>query len=163
MIVIVLLLNILFYFAGFPAHPVHVSMCNLEFTDKASIIAVKLFSDDFGTVLKNKYGDDFVLTRANEEPYRKHISDYVGSNLKLTLNRNKSVVLEYDYSETNEGAIWIYFKADKPVKGTSLKIVNTLMLDLYEDQTNLVIMNQGGKQRGFQFTNQVRELEIELK
>jgi hypothetical protein len=162
----VLAFFIFFFFtagSAMRAHPVHVSVCNIELTKNESIIAVKLFSDDFGTVLQNKYNQDFVLSKADEKPYRDYIINYVGSNLKITFNRNKSLMFEYDYSEVNEGAIWIYFKADRLNSTEKMKVVNTLMLDLYEDQTNLLIINHEGKQDGFRFNNQVRELEIDLK
>ena len=155
-----------FFTASFvmAAHPVHVSVCSIEFSKNGSIMAVKLFSDDFGTVLQNNYNDEFVLSKANEKPYRDYIINYVNSNLKITFNRNKSLKFEYDYSEINDdGAIWIYFKAGKPNPAEKMKIVNTLMLDLYEDQTNLLIINQNGKQDGFRFNYKVRELEIDLK
>ena len=145
------------------AHPVHVSVCNLEFTRNGSIMSVKLFSDDFGTVLQNNYNEEFVLSKADEKPYRDYIFNYVSSHLKVTLNRNRSLKFEYDYSEVNDGAIWVYFKADKLSSAEKIKIVNTLMLDLYEDQTNLLIINQNGKQDGFRFNYKVRELEIDLK
>ena len=144
-------------------HPIHVSMCNIEITDEQSIMAVKLFSDDFEKVIKNKYKDDFVLSMADKEPYRKYISDYVNSNLKLTLNRKKPINLLYDYSEMNELSIWLYFKIDRLNSESSLIISNSLMLDLYEDQTNLLIINYKGKQSGYKFNLRVKEVEIELK
>jgi hypothetical protein len=145
------------------AHPVHVSVCNIEFNIKGSTITIKLFSDDFGTVLRNKFNEEFVPSRADEKPFRDYIANYVNSNLKITINRNRSLLFNYDYSEVNEGAIWLYFKTDKLYPVEKIKVENTLMLDLYEDQTNLVIVNFNGKQEGFRYNYKVRELDIDLK
>lgn len=159
-------LNILFILTGcfeLFAHPVHVSVCNLEFTDKESIVAIKLFSDDFGTVLKNKYHEDIDLSQADEEPYRNYITNYVKSNFKIISKSNKLVKFVYDYSETDKINIWLYFKVDKFNSSKKIKIINTLMLDLYEDQTNLFIINQGGVQNGYRFNIQLTEIDISLK
>jgi hypothetical protein len=166
MFVKVLVLIILFFYAestGIAAHPIHVSICNIEFNKKESIIAVKLFSDDFGTVLKNNYHEEIVLSKADEEPYRNYIANYVNSNLNIIFKGNKILKFVYDYSEIDEINIWLYFKFDGYNSLKNIKIINTLMLDLYEDQTNLLIINHNGKQDGFRFNNKVRELDIDLK
>ncbi len=161
-----LVLILLFFCAGsigIKAHPVHVSVCNSGLNKTGSIITIKLFSDDFGTVLQNRFKEEFVPSRADEKPFRDYISNYISSHLRITLNRNRSLLFNYDYSEVNEGAIWLYFKVDKIVSSEKMKVVNTLMLDLYEDQTNLLIINFNGKQDGFRFNYKVRELDIDLK
>lgn len=162
-VLVLFILNLFAVSSAMTAHPVHLSVCNIEFTKNESIIALKLYSDDFGTVLQNKYNEEFVLSKADEKPYRDYIISYVSSHLKITFNRNKSLIFNYDYSEVNEGAIWLYFKADNFKSAEKMKIENTLMLDLYEDQTNLLIINNEGKQNGFRFNYQVREHEISLK
>ena len=158
----ILFLHILLIW-GYLLHPIHVSMCNIEITDKQSIMAIKLFSDDFEKVIENKYKDDFVLSMADKEPYRKYISDYVNSNFKLIVDRKNSIKFLYDYSEMNELSIWLYFKIESLNSESSLTITNSLMLDLYEDQTNLMIINYKGKQNGYKFNIRVKEVEIELK
>jgi len=160
-----ILITVLFFLVntGLIAHPVHVSVCNLELKDKESVIAVKLFSDDFGTVLKNNYHEDIVLSEADKYPLRDFISDYVSSNLRILSNGRKPVKFIYDYSEYDDTNIWLYFRMRKPVSLKKLRIINTLMLDLYDDQTNLLIVNNEGKQEGFSFNIHTTEADINLR
>jgi hypothetical protein len=156
----------MFFYSGsieILAHPVHVSVCNIELNTKESIITIKLYADDFQTLLQNKYNKEFVPSRADEKPFSDYIANYIISNLKITLNRNRSLLFNYDYSEFNEEAIWLYFKINKMYPFEKVKVENTLMLDLYDDQTNLVIVSYNGKQEGFRFNYKVRELDIDLK
>lgn len=159
----IILLKALIFFTGYFAHPVHVSMCNLEFNTKESVIAVKLFSDDFETVLENNFHSDIVLPKSDEEPNRKYITEYINTNLQLFINNKGPLTLSYDYSEKDSLSIWLYFKTDILPSSGPLKIVNTLMLDLWEDQTNLLIVNHNGEQKGLEFNDHITELEIVLK
>jgi len=45
----------------------------------------------------------------------------------------------------------------------SVKVGNTMLMDLYEDQKNLVIVTCGGEERGFSFDYHIREVVISLK
>ncbi len=161
-----LVLILIFIIAGTisaDAHPVHVSVCSIEFSQKESIISIKLYKDDFGTVIQNKYNEEFVLSKSEENPYRDYIINYVNSNLQLLVKNNKPLKFTFDYSEIDEVSIWLYFRINKVIHADSLRIINTLMLDLYEDQTNLLIINHQGKQDGFRFTYQNRQLDIGLR
>jgi hypothetical protein len=162
----ILLSGIIFLFAGsisIFAHPIHVSVCNIEFSQQKSIISIKLYSDDFSIVIQNNFNETFTHLKADESPYRDYISDYVNSNLQVFVNNRRPLKFVYDYSETDHEAIWLYFKVNKVNMSDDIKIINTLMLDLYEDQTNLMIINYEGKQDGFRFNNFTRELDIQLK
>jgi len=165
-----LIAGILFFFTGnmlVSAHPVHVSVCNIEFSGKESIVSIRLFSDDFGMVIHDNFNEELILSRADENPYRDCITNYINSNLQLFTGGNERLKLIYDYSEndgeTDGASIWLYFRIDYMNLSDNLKITNTLMLDLYKDQTNLLIINYEGKQDGFRFNYLTRELDIELQ
>jgi ABC-type microcin C transport system permease subunit YejE len=161
----ILLVYLLFTFTGITnsaMHPIHVSVCNLELNDKENIVSLKLFKDDFALALKNKYQLDIPMEKADEKINSKIISNYVNSCLQIELNKNKNLSLDYYYSEINEDAIWIYFKTENIYNATKLKIKNVLMLDIWDDQTNLLIINWKGKENGYRFDRHKVEIEIDL-
>lgn len=143
-------------------HPVHVSICNLELNNIENTVSVKLFKDDFALVLKNKYQTDFPMENADDKQNSQYISKYINSCLQIEPNNGKIINLDYKYSEINEDAIWFHFQAEKINKVTKLSIKNTLMLDLWDDQTNLLIISWQGKENGYRFDRNEDHIEIDL-
>ena len=66
--------------------------------------------------------------------------------------------------EQNDDSIWLYYhgKFDQQVPDT-ITLLNTLLLDVFEDQTNLVILTAGGDEKGVRFDYRTREMKIGLK
>jgi hypothetical protein len=143
-------------------HPIHVSICNLELNNSENKVSLKLFKDDFALVLKNKYQTDFPMEQADDKQNHQYISKYINSCLQIEPGNGKILNLDYKYSEINEDAIWFHFQAEKINNATKLRIKNTLMLDLWDDQTNLLIISWQGKENGYRFNRDENHIEIEL-
>jgi hypothetical protein len=145
------------------AHPVHVSVCNLEFDSKGLIMSVKIFQDDLLLAIKTDKRKDIDRLEISEEKNLPFIYNYVRDNIQIGLKKNENLELKYYKFEINEDAIWLYYRIEGLKTGKELYITNTLMLDLYHDQTNLVILNYMGKQNGYRFNYNNREQDIDLK
>jgi len=160
-----LLINLLIWISGalIPAfHPVHVSVCNLEMKDNECSISIKLFKDDFTLAIKNTCNADIQMEKADEIANYQIISKYINTCLQLELNSDKILKLEFISSEINEDAIWVNFKTESYNSNLKLTIRNTLMLDLWDDQTNLMIIKHNGKETGYMFNKRNVEIEIDL-
>ena len=146
-----------------PAHPVHISVCNLEFDQEGLTIAVKLFQDDLLLAIQTEKRKEIDLADIEEEKNLQIMADYVEDNIHIGLNKNENLKLNYYQYEINEEAIWFYFNIKGLKTGKKLYITNTLMVELYHDQTNLVILNFLGNQNGYRFNYYTREQDIDLK
>jgi len=160
------LIFILFVFfssmAGPAYHPIHVSVCNVELNGTENIVSVKLFKDDFALALKNNYQISIPMDRANEKTHSEIISKYINSCFQIESGQGKTLKLVFKTTEINEEAIWVYFNAENFTNLAKLRVKNTLMLDLWDDQTNLVILNWKGKETGYRFNRREVEIEIDL-
>ena len=158
------LLFFLFVFISFfaIAHPVHVSVCNLEIENKRLILAVKIFSDDFQLALQHNYGALIELEKLTAPENKAVIDKYINAALQIYLNKKEPLRLSYSNTEMNEEAIWLFYSIDTD-KIKKLVIQNKLLLDIYLDQTNLVIINYDGKQNGYRFNAKHFEKTIDLK
>jgi len=144
------------------AHPVHVSICNLEIEQERITIAVKLFKDDFQLALQHNYGNIIETDDLTAPVYKNLLDKYINDALLIVMNKRDSVRFTYNKTEMNEEAIWLYYSTEyKNLK--KLMIRNALLLDIYLDQTNLVIINHKGKQNGYRFNYKHFEQIIELK
>lgn len=144
------------------AHPIHVSVCNVEIEKEEITIAIKLFSDDFQLALYHNYGKEIPVEDLILPENKELVDRYVGDAIQIILNKKDSVRFNYRNADMNEEAIWLYYSA-KMSNVKKLQIVNSLLLDIYLDQTNLLIINYMGKQNGFRFNSRHREEFIDLK
>jgi hypothetical protein len=153
---------LLIFFVESSAHPVHVSVSNLEFTEKDPVVAIKLFKDDLQLAIYHNYAVEIPLDEIGNDSHNDIILKYLSDKFIIKLNKNKKLRLEYENSEVNDEAIWLYFKAEKLPDLNKVTILNSIFLDIYYDQTNLLIMNYSGKQKGYKFDLKVTEMEISL-
>jgi len=139
-------------------HPVHFSYTNVEYIkdEKQFKILFKIFADDFDKIIFKKYG--FKLGFENKKSpknYKKIIKKYINENFKIFINNEEKSVLKYDFHKFKDGEPTFYLYFTSKYKGNikSVKIRNSLMLDLYLDQKNLLIFNYGKIQKAIKFDN----------
>ena len=132
------------------AHPVHVSVCNIEFENNKMILSLKLFKDDFQLAIEHNFAKFILLENADNEQEKKMIEDYVENMFFIVVNKKDTLELDYKNSELNDEAIWLNYESEVP-DFKKLYINNSIFLDIYIDQTNLVIINYNGKQNGYRF------------
>jgi len=161
-----LLLTILFS-ALLAAHPIHVSVTSLEInTEKDTIfISQKMYTDDFDLLFYHLYekiikplpGKDFSqneLSLINGYMKDAFVVEYGSTRLPLG----------YIRKDQDEESIWLYYTCPIPSNNIkSLMLTNSLLLQLFEDQTNLVIVTYKGADTGYTFNYNSWKSEIRLK
>jgi hypothetical protein len=134
----------------------------MDLNENENIVAIKIFKEDFALALKNNFQVVVPMENADEKLNSDIITRYVNSCLQIELNKSKILKLEYKSSEINEDAIWIYFRMGKIENSTNLRIKNSLLVDLWDDQTNLLIINWKGNENGYRFNRNDMQIEIDL-
>ena len=127
-------------------HPVHISYTNIEFNQKTNKFEIlfKLFVDDFSRILNNKYGKNLDLKSISQSKVcRETVEKYIFEHFKLIINgKDKTKAdLKMEKMETKDVAIWLYFSFSVKGNCNTFDIYNSLMNDLYQDQTNLLIFS----------------------
>ncbi|MCF6242326.1 MAG: hypothetical protein L3J74_13380 [Bacteroidales bacterium] len=139
-------------------HPVHVSYTNVEYDAKTKEFKMlfKIFVDDFDKILHQKYGVNLELQAGKKKNgYQEYVSKYLLEHFKILVN-NKDITrnkLKFSHSEIREKAIWLYYNCKYNGKSANFEIKNSLMTDLYRDQTNLLIFTYLDNQIALRFTN----------
>ena len=144
------------------AHPVHVSVCNFDFGTNGLEVSVKLFRDDLSLAIdfENGIKTDLMVFDTNEK--EEIVCSYIRSKMKIYLNENDELKLEYKGYTLKEDAVWMNFYAVTPQNINNLKVKNTMLVDSFPDQTNLLIVSFPGQQRGYQFDHDVHVIEPKL-
>lgn len=136
------------------AHPVHLSVSNISISDQHDSIAIsiKCFTDDLNAATFQHLTNinKTVEQNSNNPPATKHIITYVKNNFIIHLNGIPHPLLNITI-ETDMETIRLkaFIFAEKEVN--SIEIDNTLILNLYPDQTNMLVYSYGNKQQGIMF------------
>ena len=147
-------------------HPVHVSVTNVDLEPETGMInvSVKLFSDDFEDLILRKYGVQMSITlQENPEKHIAAINRYIGDALQFTINGGQEIEMDFSGSELNHEAIWLSYMGVSGQRIRKMEVRNELMLDKFEDQTNLMIVSYGDQQNGYRLNNKNTELSFNIK
>lgn len=148
-------------------HPLHISLTNIEYNKKLNTFDVtfKLFADDFENIIFKKYDVSLNLGKTDErEDLMDYVERYIRLHFQMTFNGedNKALKMKYLRREMSENAIWFYFSVKAERQLSSVRIVNSLMYDLFEDQKNLVIFTYGDIQKGYDLCYKDDEIVVDL-
>jgi len=144
-------------------HPVHVSLLNIDLYPETGRIEIvfKLFSDDFEHLIMNKYNVGLdIINRVDPGDKTEFINKYINEAFELRINGTKIDGWEYTGNQMDEQSIWLYYKNSWPGNMKEVSVTDSVMMDYYEDQTNMVIVSWPGKQNGYCLNNKEREITL---
>ena len=157
------MINYLFFLSAiifFPFHDFHITHTTVHYNDKSLSleITIKVAIEDLEKSIKNKYSTKLDGLENNQEnkPQEKLIIEYFKNNLTLSADK---YAMEYrwvgkEFSD-NLHDIYLYFEVpnyEKKENVKSITIKNTLFLDLYNYQTNIVLIELIDKKYNLTFT-----------
>ena len=101
-------------------------------------ISQKIFWDDLEIALSDYHDEpiDF-LNPANKEKLSKQIESYLQEQNMIWIE-DKTVMVNFIGYEVEEDAAWFYLESEKVNKPMSIKVKNSLMLENFSDQKNVV-------------------------
>jgi len=152
--VIFLLLAATVFIRDTSAHPIHVSVTNIDYVvDSGKIdLSVKLYSEDFQTLINHKYNTllNFTGQKRMTTKEQNAVVNYISENLSVMA---ASEVIDFKFTgwKTDHESVWLLFCAYCDVKSQVFTVRNTIFLDLFTDQVNLVILHAGDIQEGYDF------------
>lgn len=152
-----MLLALLLYVASFsvqdvsPLHDFHVSKCLIEHNpnSQALQISLHLFIDDLELALEQKgHKGLFICTPKEKENANKILTAYLARKLSLEINNEKRAFdfIGKEISDDLSG-VWCYLEITNVNELKALSVQNTLLLDVFDDQKNIVSLI-GPNQKG---------------
>ena len=130
-------------------HEFHLSLTEIDHNaeKKTLQIAVKLFTDDLTVALERSGKKKLNIGAQNEVPEANElIAAYLKQLLLLKVN-GKQVAFDYLGKEAEKDATWCYVEVKNVAKVQTLEVQNTLLLEAFDDQTNMVNLNINGRKK----------------
>ncbi|MCZ2101548.1 MAG: hypothetical protein LC107_08440 [Chitinophagales bacterium] len=134
-------------------HDFHVSRCEINYeTASGDIqIAAHIFVDDLENALKLSGYQHCALGTSKENAQSNAIIEqYLQSKLKIeTSNKKlKPILLGKELSD-DQMALWCYLEVTGIKEVNSLKIDNTILMELFNDQKNIIDFRVNNKKKHF--------------
>lgn len=129
-------------------HPIHLSICEIDYDQSRQALEIthRIFIDDLELSLQNKYHQqtlDITLPN-NGMTTDEMVRDYLQDHFQLAIN-GKDFSFDYLGHEVEGDIIYCYVEVTKVKKLKRIRVQNKILHELYNDQTNLVHVNHGGK------------------
>lgn len=147
-----------------PLHDFHSSVTQIDYNEKNKSleITVRLFTDDLCLALENAGAPKMELGTQSEPPSaNEHVAEYLKTHLSFSVN-GKTVEAKYLGKEAQLDATWCYLEIQKVGNVKKLEIENSIMLNEFDDQTNMVNLNIKGRKKSGLGRKGVTNLKFEF-
>ena len=159
----------LIFFESLQAHPLRLSLCEIEYVSNTRMISIhlKMFLTDVNeAIVFDPNSDELAFCQPNEslkanQLLLNYISRffYVKANGKIIPLEIKKKRLSGDGENT---ALWVYFENSKPLLLKSLEIKNTVFTDLFFDQNNIVYVHANGESKSIMLNKKTAIHQLEF-
>lgn len=156
---------VVFALSGYSAHPVYVSVIEVENNTKAQMLEIscKVFTDDFEKTLRATYKTHVDLL---DEKYRNEmnplVNKYLQSHLHFTLNEKPIAIKFLGYEQIEEG-IYCYFEAPNTAPVKSLKVFSDVMYDYIPQQMAIVHFINKGTRTSSKMVNPANQVTFTIQ
>ncbi|MCB0594398.1 MAG: hypothetical protein H6557_23245 [Lewinellaceae bacterium] len=148
-------------------HDFHVSKCLVEYNEgeQALQMSLHLFIDDLEEALRRQGADKlFICTQKEDEQAERYIYRYLQQHFRFEVN-GKEQNYAFIGKEVSEdlAAVWCYLEITGVSTLRILKVDNSILMDAFEDQKNLVSITGPGRKKGlllFQKGDTVKQAEF---
>ena len=130
-------------------HPLHVSTTEINFNakEKSLEVSCRIFTDDFENILAKKFNTKTDLSKASmHKDMDELIKKYLDTHLKYTVD-GKTVKANYIGFEIDHEATNVYLEIEGFNSFKNLSISNTILYDLFDDQMNILHVENLGTRK----------------
>lgn len=141
-------------------HPFYISVCQIDYNGDTDALEMsfRIFTDDLELALESMgTGRLHLGTEREAEKADEYIGRYLARHVELEVN-GLPVDAAFLGKEVDTDAIWCYVEIGGVTALHSLTIENTLLLETFEDQVNLVHVTANDRKKSLVFNRlQTRE------
>lgn len=128
-------------------HPLHISVTEIEFDekDKALEIMMRVFVDDLEVTMKDRLKQpELDILSPKGITVDQMMTEYLNEHFQLSLD-TKSQKIKYLGHEREDEAFIFYIEVSNVKKWKTIQVMNNMMMEVFEDQSNLVHVTVKGK------------------
>ena len=130
-------------------HPLHVSVTEINYDekDRALEIMMRVFADDLETAMRERHNiPDLDISNPRGKSLDDLAREYVSSAVAISLD-GKRQTLNYLGNERDGEAFIFYIEVPKVKKWKNVSVTNSILTEIFDDQSNLVHVTSGNTVR----------------
>lgn len=136
------LLALLMFFA-FDSADFYSSMTKVDYVEGSKTLK-------FTTKMNTNHISEALKINPNTAGFEAEVKKYVNSNFDVSVNGSPKT-LTFTGSQVNGESVWVYFEAGSVSDISSLKIRNSILINKFPSQVNLVNITYKGSQKTMNF------------
>ena len=144
-------------------HDFHTSITQMQYNAPAKSfeVSVRVFTDDLERALgKDNGGQKFTII--NKDKNDAAVERYVRKHFGLTTPKNQKKPCSYVGKENEADGTWVYLEVPCAEDVRGLSVQNDVLMDLFDDQTNLLNLTYLGSKKTLVFKPNAKIQRIEL-
>jgi len=128
-------------------HPLHISVTEIEYNEKAKALQIisRIFVDDLETAVRSQIGQPNldILNPGIGQTTEALVAAYLNEHLVIKLDDKVQKINLLGYEEENF-ALVCYIEIEKVESFRTIDVTNTVITEIYDDQSNLVHITYKG-------------------
>lgn len=130
-------------------HPFYVSICQIDHNPEAKSLELtfKIFTDDLEKALEAQGTGKLYLGDPREaQDADRYLYNYLKNQVVIVVNGDTAAI-RYVGKEVEMDVTWCYVEIAQVTEVKKITVTNRILLEIYEEQTNLVHVKAGGQQK----------------
>ena len=126
-------------------HKFYLSLTDIVYDQQKERLEITsdVFIDDFQNLLEKRYQRNFLLVEGDEFNYtKKFIKKYLADKFSIRLESNQKQV-KYLGKQYRDDKLRFYLYVNNVKPFDQIQITNKILMDLFEDQKNMIHVNNG--------------------
>lgn len=140
---------------GIALHPIHVSVTEIEFDEKSKALEImmRVFTDDLELSLRNRFDqpDLDIFDPRNARKVDEFMGQYLSERFAISLD-GKSMKANYLGHEQETDVHIFYIEVENVRKWQTIEVKNSIITEVYDDQSNLVHVIVGEEIKSLRLT-----------
>jgi hypothetical protein len=137
-----------------PAHEFHTSLAQIQYnkTSQSFEVSLRVFTDDLEAVL-TKENNNQKISISDPKLSDPLLEKYIFNHLSVLNKQNQKQPMTFVGKEIEVDVTWIYVEISAISELSGLRIQNTILTELFDDQVNIVNLNYQRKTTTYLFKN----------
>jgi hypothetical protein len=145
-------------------HAFHTSLTEIQYNakEKSLEISIRMFTDDLETALTKFNNGQKIMVGGKNDNSDAVLSKYIQQHFAIISPQKQKKAISFIGKELEGDATWIYVEMPNSQDFKGHTLYNSLMQELFDDQTNLVNFTYLGNKKTFLFNAKTKSAEIDL-
>jgi hypothetical protein len=145
-------------------HAFHTSLTEIQYNakEKSLEISIRMFTDDLETALTKFNNGQKIMIGGKNDNSDAVLSKYIQQHFAIISPKKQKRILSFIGKELEGDATWIYVEMPNSQDLKGFFLYNSLMQEMFDDQTNLVNFIYLSNKKTFLFNAKTKSVEIDL-